>query len=191
MNVLSDTKLNVAIQGLQDILGAICEASPSLCPYVPSTMEAVFSVMEAIADIARLTQAALAGAGLDNLGPRNLSRLVRAAHTDLRTSVQPTTEDSSKVPPEDIIQWLQSKLDSLCRQKFPLWCQYVPHILDFMREILKDTEESCTTLSEAFQAILSGLNLPCQSASTTRTINNISPSTSSAKSIGLEMVKGL
>ncbi|KAK1980163.1 hypothetical protein LZ30DRAFT_144767 [Colletotrichum cereale] len=146
MNVLSNINLEVAIQGLQDSLGARCEASPLLCPYVPLTMEAILSAMEVVSDVTRLVHAVLAGAGHKNLGRRAPSSLVQTAQTDFGVSGQPTTGDVSKPALADIVQWFRSIVYDICEKRSPSWCQYVHDLLDFVEDIFTGTEECHATL---------------------------------------------
>ncbi|KAK1993630.1 hypothetical protein LX36DRAFT_246018 [Colletotrichum falcatum] len=129
MNVLSNIDLKNTVQALQDSLGARCEASPLLCPYVPLTMEAMLSAMELVSDVTKLVQAVLDGAGHEKLGRRAIQ------------SDQPPAEDTSKAVPVDIIEWIRSMLSDMCENEAYPWCQFVPGLLDFVQDMFQCTEK--------------------------------------------------
>ncbi|KDN68154.1 hypothetical protein CSUB01_08243 [Colletotrichum sublineola] len=151
INALSNIDFKVAVQALQDELGARCEPSrsisPSLCPYVPLIMEATLSAMEAVSDATTLVQAVLARVARKKLVQLAPSKPVpRAAQADFELSGQSTTKGSSQADPFDIIHWFRGILYDMCERKSYPWCQHVPDLLDFVEDMFKGTDNGHTTL---------------------------------------------
>ncbi|KAK2058277.1 hypothetical protein LY76DRAFT_63587 [Colletotrichum caudatum] len=132
MNMLSKMDWKVVVQALQNSLGARCEASPRLCPYVPLTMEYILSAAEDLSDFSRLVQAVLAGAEHEKK---------HGQPAPPRSSGQPTTEHSPKAASADIIQWYRRIMDALCEKKpFP-WCPYLPILFEFVEDMFQSQRE--------------------------------------------------
>ncbi|KAK2023146.1 hypothetical protein LX32DRAFT_163012 [Colletotrichum zoysiae] len=132
MNMLSKMDWRAVVQALQNNLGARCEASPKLCPYVPLTMDYILSAAEEISDFSRLVQAVLAGAEHEKKHGRPAPP---------RSSGQPITEHNPKAAPAGIIRWYRRIMDVLCEKKSYPWCPHLPELFEFVEDMFQSQRE--------------------------------------------------